>query len=217
MGCAAFRNGDYSSLLPACVWSLHKVGEAVSASPVSCLLPPASFVAHACRTLHLYPRHTALRAGCRLDSRFARGGRCVCRRVAPPGRAGRQEEGLAARGKSSAAFDRRRIPAACVAPRSHAAGMFPRRALPDGRITCLGATLDFHHGLLAEARRTPTLAPEAEPEGEALGETRLGDSLLREIDPIRDPPDFDPLFSGIVGRVGGPGGRCHAAVRSNPG
>jgi hypothetical protein len=26
--------------------------------------------------------------------------------------------------------------------------MFPRRALPDGRITGLGATLAFHHGLL---------------------------------------------------------------------
>ena len=34
------------------------------------------------------------------------------------------------------------------APRSNTAGISPRHALPGGRITGLGATLDFHHGLL---------------------------------------------------------------------
>ncbi len=55
---------------------------------------------------------------------------------------------LTARGESPPAFDRRCIPPGCVAPRSHTAGIFPRRALSDRRITGLGATRDFHHGLL---------------------------------------------------------------------
>ena len=75
---------------------------------------------------------------------------------------------LAARGDSPAAFDRRCIPPAGVAPRSHIAGLFPRRALSDGRITGLGATLDCHHGLLglalagllASACGSPDSAPE---------------------------------------------------------
>ncbi len=63
-------------------------------------------------------------------------------------RHGRAVSTLAARGESPAAFDRRCIPPGCVAPRSNTAGMLPRRALPDGRITALGATRDFHRGLL---------------------------------------------------------------------
>ena len=59
--------------------------------------------------------------------------------------------GLAARGESPAAFDRRCIPPGYVASRSNTAGIFPRRALPDGRITRLSATQDFHHGLLGFA------------------------------------------------------------------
>ena len=70
-------------------------------------------------------------------------------------RHGSSAAGLAARGESPAAFDRCCIPPACVAPRSHTAGIFPRRALPDGRITGLGATRDFHHGLLVDT--TPTV------------------------------------------------------------
>ena len=71
------------------------------------------------------------------------GGRCPATAAPRP---------LAARGESPAAFDRRCIPSACVAPRSNTAAIFPRRALPDERITGLGATLDFHHGLLAVIR-----------------------------------------------------------------
>ena len=71
------------------------------------------------------------------------GGRCPATAAPRP---------LAARGESPAAFDRRCIPSACVAPRSNTAAIFPRRALPDERITGLGATLDFHHGLLAAIR-----------------------------------------------------------------
>ena len=70
------------------------------------------------------------------------------------------ERPLAARGESPAAFDTRCIPATCVASRSNTAGILPRRALPDGRITCLGATLDFHHGLLV------LLQPPGEGRGE---------------------------------------------------
>ena len=59
---------------------------------------------------------------------------------------------LAARGEGPAAFDRRCIPKLPALGHflqgSNTAGMLPRRALPSGRITGLGATLDFHHGLL---------------------------------------------------------------------
>src|SRR5437867_8270664 len=81
----------------------------------------------------------------------------------------------AARGESPAAFGRRCIPAGCVAPRSNTPGIAPHRAQDarwgprsalvapfrrgphgadcalwggGGRIAALGATLDFHHGLL---------------------------------------------------------------------
>src|SRR3989442_5221341 len=74
---------------------------------------------------------------------------------------------LAARGETPAAFGRRWIPAPphgaqaapwgpradCVAPRLHIPDMLSRRALGAGRLAALGATLDFHHGLLwAESR-----------------------------------------------------------------
>ncbi|HLG56658.1 MAG TPA: hypothetical protein VI485_15070 [Vicinamibacterales bacterium] len=57
--------------------------------------------------------------------------------------------GLAARGESPAAFDERCIPPGGVAPPSNTPGIFGRRALPAGRLARLGATRDFHHGLLA--------------------------------------------------------------------
>ena len=56
--------------------------------------------------------------------------------------------GLPARGKSPAAFDHRCIPPRGVARRSNTPGIFPPRALRGGRLDALGATLDFHHGLL---------------------------------------------------------------------
>ena len=60
--------------------------------------------------------------------------------------------GQAARGESSAAIDRGSIPPAYVAPRSHRAGDFPRRALhrTDAAAVSrgLGATRDSHRGLL---------------------------------------------------------------------
>jgi 3alpha(or 20beta)-hydroxysteroid dehydrogenase len=56
--------------------------------------------------------------------------------------------GLAARGETPAAFDGRGIPAGCVAPPSNIPDILGRRALPAGRLARLGATLDFHHGLL---------------------------------------------------------------------
>src|SRR5206468_7445506 len=63
----------------------------------------------------------------------------------------RRRARLTARGETPAAFGRRCIPAGCVAPRSNTPGILARRALPSGRIAALGATLDFHHGLLADA------------------------------------------------------------------
>jgi putative PIN family toxin of toxin-antitoxin system len=49
-------------------------------------------------------------------------------------------------------FGRRCIPADCVAPPSHIPDMLGRRALSSGRLAALGATPDFHHGLLTPAR-----------------------------------------------------------------
>src|SRR5712691_11103747 len=68
---------------------------------------------------------------------------------------------LAARGATPSAFERRCIPPppqrGCrvgdpgpggVAPPSNTPGIRGRRALPDGRIAALGATMDLPHGLL---------------------------------------------------------------------
>src|SRR5437773_1378474 len=57
---------------------------------------------------------------------------------------------LAARGESPAAFGRRCIPADCVAPPSNIPDILGRRALSSGRLAALGATPDFHHGLLEQ-------------------------------------------------------------------
>src|SRR5712692_5232933 len=70
---------------------------------------------------------------------------------------------LAARSATPSAFERRCIPSrpqrGCrvggpgpggVAPPSNTPGILGRRALPDGRIAALGATMELHHGLLAQ-------------------------------------------------------------------
>jgi plastocyanin len=59
---------------------------------------------------------------------------------------------LAARGESPAAFERRCIPPDCVAPPSNIPDILGRHALPGGRLAVLGATPDFHHGLLGQRR-----------------------------------------------------------------
>jgi putative heme-binding domain-containing protein len=74
---------------------------------------------------------------------------------------------LAARGETPAAFGRRCIPADCVAPPSNIPDILRRRALSSGRLAALGATPDFHHGLLALA---------AQLGGEAASGRRLVDS-----------------------------------------
>jgi hypothetical protein len=63
---------------------------------------------------------------------------------------------LAARGESPAAFGRRCIPPGCVAPPSNIPDILGRRALPAGRIAGLGATPDFHHGLLRRRQLAST-------------------------------------------------------------
>src|SRR5438128_3340138 len=63
---------------------------------------------------------------------------------------------LAARGESLAAFDERCIPSGGVAPPSNTPGILSRRALPAGRLARLGATPDFHHGLLGHQAATTT-------------------------------------------------------------
>jgi glycosyltransferase involved in cell wall biosynthesis len=65
-------------------------------------------------------------------------------------------EDRAARAESLTAFDERSIPSGGVAPRSNIPDILARRALPAGRLSRLGATPDFHHGLLAgDASRPP--------------------------------------------------------------
>ena len=48
------------------------------------------------------------------------------------------------------------VPSGCVAPRSNIPDILARRALPDGRLAGLGATLDFHHGLLGSHYLLPS-------------------------------------------------------------
>src|SRR5437660_5293672 len=71
-------------------------------------------------------------------------------------RLGDRRTALAARGERPAAFGRRCIPADCVAPPSNIPDILGRRALSAGRLAALGATPDFHHGLLGGALSKPT-------------------------------------------------------------
>jgi len=58
------------------------------------------------------------------------------------------DERPAARGKSPSASGERCIPPRGVAQRSNTPGILAFRALRSGRLVRLGATTDFHHGLL---------------------------------------------------------------------
>jgi mono/diheme cytochrome c family protein len=72
---------------------------------------------------------------------------------------------VAARGERPAAFDRRCIPADCVAPPSNIPDILGRRPLSAGRLAGLGATPDVHHGPLAAQyvnARGQTPAPAAD-------------------------------------------------------
>src|SRR6185436_12624317 len=66
--------------------------------------------------------------------------------------------GLAARGATPSAFERRCIPAGCVAPPSNIPDILSRRALPTGRLAVLGATMDLHHEPLATNTLTTSAA-----------------------------------------------------------
>src|ERR1700681_4476073 len=82
----------------------------------------------------------------------------------------------AARGESLAAFDGRCILAGCVALPSNIPDILGHRALPSRRLARLGATPDFHHGLLAGASvaaEKPTLADAVEQRDRALVRTLL--------------------------------------------
>src|SRR5438093_8092008 len=74
---------------------------------------------------------------------------------------------VAARGETPPAFGRRCIPADCVAPPSNIPDILSRRALSAGRLAALGATADFHHGLLAALRSQPAGAQAAQPAASA--------------------------------------------------
>jgi hypothetical protein len=55
---------------------------------------------------------------------------------------------MLARGETTAGYDGRRILAGGVAPRSNTPDILGRGGLPAGRLARLGATREFHHGLL---------------------------------------------------------------------
>jgi uncharacterized protein len=90
---------------------------------------------------------------------------------------------LTARGETPAAFGRRCIPADCVAPPSHIPDMLGPRALSSGRLAALGATPDFHHGLLTPARAVE----HAISNGQLLAST----ATLRELMTKLLSPKFD--------------------------
>ena len=96
-------------------------------------------------------------------------------------RAPRPEESdaLAARGATPSAFERRCIPSGCVASPSNIPDILGRRALPDGRIAALGATMDLHHGLLGSPSH--------------LREDRLEPGVAVERMQIRDDPRPDDV------------------------
>ena len=58
------------------------------------------------------------------------------------------EPAYTARGESPSAFGRRGIPPRGMAQRSNTPGILAFRALRSGRPVRLGATTDFHHGLV---------------------------------------------------------------------
>src|SRR5256712_9399956 len=78
------------------------------------------------------------------------------------------QRALAARGESPAAFDGRCIPGGCVAPRSNTPGILGRRALPAGRLARLGATPDFHHGLLTTSAKAAVVRRPASAKASAV-------------------------------------------------
>src|SRR6185295_6126249 len=66
-----------------------------------------------------------------------------------------QVQALAARGATPSAFERRCIPAGCVAPPSNISDILSRRVLPSGRLAALGATMELHHGLPTPVMKLP--------------------------------------------------------------
>ena len=88
--------------------------------------------------------------------------------------------------------DERCILAACVAPPSNAGGILGRRALPARRLTCLGATPDFHHVLLG--RQEPGIGTLASYDWLDLRTPEGYDRLVEVLD-----PEFDP--KGIAQRL----------------
>ena len=91
---------------------------------------------------------------------------------------------LAARGKSPPAFDRRGIPADCVARRSNIPDILPPRALSAGRLAGLGATRDFCHGLLGwVAKRCPALVDRIHRAGHEIAAHGVNREPVREIRP----------------------------------
>src|SRR4029453_8016717 len=90
---------------------------------------------------------------------------------------------LAVRGATPSAFERRCIPAGCVAPLSNITDILGRRALPAGRLAVLGATMDLHHGL----RRMKVLALDTT--------TRVGSVALVENDRVIEERNGDDTRS----------------------
>jgi ATP-dependent Lhr-like helicase len=132
-------------------------------------------------------------------------------------------QGLAARGESPAAFERRCIPAGGVAPPSNIPDILGRPALPAGRLAVLGATPDFHHGLLGSlvaARRILAVRIAGQPRYIAVEDAaRYRDALGVPLPPgIPDSllqPAHDPLANLMLryARTHAPFTACDVASR----
>ena len=139
---------------------------------------------------------------------------------------------LAARGATPSAFERRCIPSGCVAPPSNIPDILGRHALPAGRITALGATMDLHHGLLAAAQERVSFNRDMRPimsdtcfrchgpdKNARMAGMRLDirDEALKPTRSGRTPiVPGDPDKSAIVARIfaSGAEGRCRRRRRT---
>jgi hypothetical protein len=116
---------------------------------------------------------------------------------------------LAVRGETLVAFDGRCIPGGGVAPPSNTAGILSRRAWPAGRLARLGATPDFHHGLLGSALASSAVSAGNPAEYELdvtaleLPSNRRG--VEEDTGPTRSPElevqGSDSVAHGITGRM----------------
>ncbi len=103
---------------------------------------------------------------------------------------------LTARGESPAAFDERSIRAGGVAPPSNIGHILSRRAWPPRRLARLGATRDFHHGLLTHAPIQTPASGQALPTSDPVRSVRVHHLHFRVGDPAAAMQAYADRLSG---------------------